>query len=400
MKQAPQGDWILGSLFNETAKHHESIKALWETKWRFPCSIGVYPFHDGKLEDFEPVFNRLIKLNINDGYSDAYTSAFFPTCDALLSRAKTLSESSNHAAASALYFRIAALYRIARFPFLNSPIKRQAFEAQKSAYLSAVSHWIDPMVEEVIPHHFGNKEDGKSIPVYVRVPVTATPKKPVPTVLLITGLDGYRPDNTQRSHEFLARGWATVIAEIPGTADCPADAKDPKSPERLWDSIFKWMGEKGVFDMKNVVAWGLSCGAYYAARIAHTHAKGLRGAVAQGVGCHYFFDEGWLRRADGHEYPFDLTPALAQKFGYPSVEDLYKNSQKDFSLVSNGIAEKPSTRLLLVNGTNDGLMPLEDSLVLMNHGSPKEARFFPNTLHMGYPTSNASIYPWLESVMA
>ena len=27
------------------------------------CEKGVYPFHDGKLEDFEPVFEDLIKVN-------------------------------------------------------------------------------------------------------------------------------------------------------------------------------------------------------------------------------------------------------------------------------------------------------------------------------------------------
>lgn len=26
------------------------------------CSIGIYPFFDGKLEDFEPVFAELIKV--------------------------------------------------------------------------------------------------------------------------------------------------------------------------------------------------------------------------------------------------------------------------------------------------------------------------------------------------
>ena len=26
------------------------------------CSIGIYPFFDGKLEDFEPVFNELINV--------------------------------------------------------------------------------------------------------------------------------------------------------------------------------------------------------------------------------------------------------------------------------------------------------------------------------------------------
>lgn len=27
------------------------------------CSLGIYPFFDGKLEDFEPVFTELIKVS-------------------------------------------------------------------------------------------------------------------------------------------------------------------------------------------------------------------------------------------------------------------------------------------------------------------------------------------------
>lgn len=69
----------------------------------------------------------------------------------------------------------------------------------------------------------------------MRVPEAATTT--VPTVLLLTGLDGYRPDNTVRCDEFLARGWAAVVVEIPGTADCPADSADPEAPERLWSSL-------------------------------------------------------------------------------------------------------------------------------------------------------------------
>lgn len=188
---------------------------------------------------------------------------------------------------------------------MNSPIKYQAWEAQKAAYLKATANWVDPLTEELIPHTFRTEEEGEHIPVYVRVPVTASAAKPVPTMLLITGLDGYRPDNTQRSYEFVSRGWGVVIVEIPGTADSPADAKDPSSPDRLWDSVFKWMRERKIFDMKSVVSWGLSCGGYYAVRIAHTHAKQLKGSVAQGAGVHHFFGEGWLRKADDHEYPFE-----------------------------------------------------------------------------------------------
>jgi len=173
---------------------------------------------------------------------------------------------------------------------MNSAVKWKAWEVQKAAYMRAVSGWADPVHEELIPHMAASGADRPTIPVYARVPSSASLENPVPTILLITGLDGYRPDNTQRSYEFLKKGWSCVIAEIPGTADCPADPKDPKSPDRLWDFILEWMGKKGTFDMKKVVAWGLSTGGYYAVRIAHTHKERLRGSVVQSVGVHHFFD--------------------------------------------------------------------------------------------------------------
>ena len=167
--------------------------------------------------------------------------------------------------------------------------------------MQVASQWTDPVVEVNIPHVSAAGDDKPTIPIYYRVPRS---KKPVPTVLLLTGLDGHRPDNSQRTHEFLKRGWATVIVEIPGTADCPADPKDPKSSERLWDSVFKWMADEQHYDMNKIACWGLSTGGYYAARIAHTHSKKLKGSVAHGMGCHFCFDEDWIEKANLHEYPF------------------------------------------------------------------------------------------------
>ena len=62
----------------KSAPHHESIKALWETKWKKPvcrrphtqvdftdpqqCEMGVYPFMFGSIKDFEPVFESLIQV--------------------------------------------------------------------------------------------------------------------------------------------------------------------------------------------------------------------------------------------------------------------------------------------------------------------------------------------------
>jgi len=171
--------------------------------------------------------------------------------------------------------------------------------------MRAATKWEQPVKQVMIPHTATKGADRNSIPVYIRHPKCANRGRgKIPIVLLITGLDGYRPDNTQRTNEFVTRGWGCVIVEIPGTADSTIDPSDPEAPDRMWTSILDWMDREGTFDMNKVVAWGLSCGGYYAVRIAHTHGDRLRGSVAQGVGSHHFFGREWIDYADGHEYPF------------------------------------------------------------------------------------------------
>jgi dienelactone hydrolase len=174
---------------------------------------------------------------------------------------------------------------------------------QKAVYLKAAKTWEQPVTEVIISHTHKSGEDRAEIPAYIRFPKQKAPGK-VPAVLLMTGLDGYRLDNTQRSEEFINRGWAADIVEIPGTADCPADPKNPESSERLWDSVLAWMEKEGRFDMGKVLLWGLSSGRYHAVGVAHTHEERLRGVIAQGVGVHEFFGKEWIEKADGHEYPF------------------------------------------------------------------------------------------------
>lgn len=44
-------------------------------------------------------------------------------------------------------------------------------------------------------------------------------------------------------------------------------------------------------------------------------------------------------------------------------------------------------------------MPIEDSMLLAEYGSPKEFRFVRGRAHMGYPEANGYVFPWLEEVM-
>ncbi len=190
-------NWILGDKFHERYSHVSGVKALWETKWKFPCSLSVYPFHDGRLEDFAPIFENLIKDNVNDAYSDKYTEYFLPTAEKLTDEALS-AQASDRVKAADLFKRAACVYRISRFPSLDAGtgLKKKIFELQKQVYLRGASLWDAPIKEIKIPHTAAEGQEGKEIPLFVRLPPGASSNKKCPVVLLITGLDGHRPDNT------------------------------------------------------------------------------------------------------------------------------------------------------------------------------------------------------------
>ncbi|KAM3416298.1 hypothetical protein BST61_g7904 [Cercospora zeina] len=395
--------WILPAhKLNSIYPHLGSISNLWHTKWSFPCSKSLYPFHDGLYDDFAPIFESLITKDIHDGYTDAYTREFIPTAQELVAEAdERLAKGEDKEVVIKIYLRACAVYRIARFPYINSDLKREVYAAQKKAYMKATALFDVPIEDVEVEHTSGiaGKDEGNKVPLYVRAPKDASHEKPAPVVLLMCGLDGHRPDNTVRSDEFLKRGWASVIADIPGTADCPALRSDSTSADRLWTSVLDWISEQPNLDSRKVLVWGLSAGGYNAARVAHTHASRIIGSVAQGAGTHHFFGRAWLEKAANHEYPWTALPALREKFGYETEDAMLDNAQREWSLVDNKIVDMQSCRLLMVNGTHDGLMPIEDSMLMMEFGRPKEGRFFTGLLHMGYPPANGSVYPWMEEVM-
>ena len=272
----------------------------------FKCKIGVYPFGDGKLEDFEPVFNQLIESDIRPPYDfDAYASSFFPAAEALVEKARAAEKSSDVSQACALYLRAAALYRIARFPTPQSPKQKEAWKLNKETYVAGAKLLPGKFSDVKVPHTHAVEGEGATIPIYMRLPDHASRTSPVPTILQIFGLDGYRTESTHDSTKCLERGWGYVAVEIPGTGDCPALKQDPLAAERLWSSLLDWMDAQKELDAKRRVAWSLSTGGYYGMRLAHTHRERLAAVVAQGGGCHRMFEGEWIDKVGHLEYPFE-----------------------------------------------------------------------------------------------
>ncbi len=372
--------------------------------------MGIYPFVDGNVEDFEKAFEGLVKANESNSKviladPDQFALPFFPVADDLVAQGSSKELDGHTDDARELYLRAAAVYRIARFPINRSCQSQKAWAAGKVAYMRASPYMDPPNLEYFIEHKHADISSGdkmEPIPVYVRRPTGRKPAGGWPVLLFICGLDAYRTDHTNRTTAHVAQGFACVSVEIPGTGDCPAAGNDPRSPDRLWSSVLDWVAERADelgFDVNKVVARGVSTGGYYAMRIAHTHASRLLAVVAQGGGSHHMFDTQWINAQNHMEYPFALADAIAYKFGYRSVDDYILDKPREkFSLLNAGILDMDCTRLLLINGMEDSIFPIEDSMLVLRHGRVKDARFLDEKGHMGNPGAEEMIYEWINAV--
>ena len=216
------------------------------------------------------------------------------------------------------------------------------------------------------------------------------------------------PITRRAPQQHVDRGFATLSFEIPGTGDCPAAPNDPASPDRLMSSVLDWvtaLASEYGFDLTKVVARGISTGGYYALRIAHTHADRLFAVVAQGGGCHHMFDPAWIGAQDRMEYPFALAEALAYKYGYrdtdyPAAVARYAAEGSKFSLVEAGIVGRPTCKLLVINGMEDSIFPIEDSFIVAVEGDKKDLIARGDRGHMGNPGAEELLYQWIDDTLA
>lgn len=245
------------------------------------------------------------------------------------------------------------MYRISRFPAPRSELQKYAWEEGKKAAIMGLSLRARPTREIAIPHKHGNEKDGKHIDFYYHLPPGSSKDNPVPLVIILSGLDGYRTELAVWIEGWSQKSVAVIVLEIPGTGDSPAAPNDPTSPEREWSSLLDWVDEQPEVDQGRRALWGFSTGGYYAIRLAHTHRDRLAGVVALGGGCHHMFSPEWLSHVNHLEYPFDLADTLAYKFGYGNDAEKFKKEGMKFSLVEDGTLDLPCTRLLLVNGVDD-----------------------------------------------
>jgi esterase FrsA len=330
------------------------------------AQTGVYPALGIQPGDAQDALSRIKSRDPDD-----WAAAWSAVADGYMAKAKAASDPKE---ADANFVRAWRLYYFGQWPSPTSAGKQAAYRKAIDAYLQH-ARYFDPPLEVVhIPY------DGKEIVGYLRLP-TNTPR-PVPLVLAISGLDSRKETVAETYAAAIPEGIGFFAVDSPGTGQAPRKADD--TADQMYSRVLDYLATRSEIDKNRILVHGQSFGAYWAAKLAHTEARRLVGAITQSPPIHRTFQPDFFRnRMYTREYLFDYVPASLFVYGMKSADELIAFLPK-MSLQAQGLLGKPTAPILVVGGSRDTQVPIEDLELLINSGTePREAWINPAGGHMG-----------------
>jgi esterase FrsA len=330
------------------------------------AQTGAYPTLGIQPADASDALGR-IKTRDPDEWGAAWSAV----ADGYMAKARAAGDPKE---ADANYLRAWRLYYFGQWPSPTSAGKQAAYQHAVEAYLMHAKYFDPPLEVVRIPF------EGKEIVGYLRLPAKAA--GPVPLVLAISGLDSRKETVAETYAAALPQGIGFFAVDSPGTGEAPIKASE--TADVMYSRVLDYLATRPEIDKNRIVVHGQSFGAYWAAKLAHTEAKRLLGAVTQSPPIDHTFQADFFRsRMYTREYLFDAVPASLFVYGMKTIDELTAFLPK-MSLKAQGLLGKPTAPILVVGGTKDSQVPIDDLELLINSGSqPREAWINPVGGHMG-----------------
>jgi dipeptidyl aminopeptidase/acylaminoacyl peptidase len=359
---------VLTCFVSETVSAQTTDRTIDEIKTETlaRAQTGAYPALGIQPADASDALGRIKSRD-----PDEWAAAWSAVADGYMAKANAAADPKE---ADANFVRAWRLYYFGQWPAPTSPGKQAAYQLAIDAYLQHARHFDPPLEVVRIPF------EGKEIVGYLRLPANA--KRPAPLVLAISGLDSRKETVAETYAAALAEGIAFFAVDSPGTGQAPRKADE--TSDQMYSRVLDYLATRPEIDKSRILVHGQSFGAYWAAKLAHTEAKRLAGAVTQSPPIHRTFQPDFFRsRMYTREYLFDLLPASLFVYGLKSADELIAFLPK-MSLQAQNLLGKPTAPILVVGGTRDTQVPIDDLKLLLNSGSePREAWINPAGGHMG-----------------
>ena len=372
-------------------------KTLQEIKADIAQRAGrINPFERVKKEDVLQVLNNFTSLD-----SELWGREWGKFGGKYEALAQEQEKQGKKKEAGETYYLAYEYYRIGRYPVPSSPEKKQCYAGALRTFIKAGAT-MEPRLERIeVPF------EGKKVVGYLQIPKGVN--RP-PVVMHWGGVDGWKEDRRTHNDVLLDLGIACFTIDMPGAGENPCLGQEPKA-ERTFSAAMDYLATRSDIDGKRIACMGGSFGGYWAAKLAHTEPKRLRGAVNWGAGVHRTFQEEWLRPAltlTASQYlmgPASLLDARSYIFGVKTLEEVLKIAPT-LSLVTQGLIDQPCAPLLCINGKEDDQHPISDLYLLAEHGSPKDLRIIAGAGHMGRQKGQSNdevmgmVTNWLKEKLA
>ena len=349
---------------------------------------GFYRRWFNLLDDLQPLIDTVKKL---EGTED---EAWVPAWSAVAQRFERAADEAlaggDRAAARRALLEAKTYYSLARFPAPYrsgspicppemGPLKSQAYEKYLECFRRA-SELLEVHQEPVRITHGEHEATG-----YLRLPKGASAQSRVPAVLVMCGGDMYKEDREKYADGALAEGLAALVVDAPGTGQTTF----PHAPEAIvaWQAALDTLAKRPEIDGERLGAFGVSRGGLWVIRLAahDPRVKALISIAPGGVGY-------WGTPEERAQWRSHVDERAKSWFGpratRPPRKKLTEEEQRAeflrWSLKDNGLLDKLTMPMLLINGKQDHLTPIGNLYMLLESGPPtgRVARVYPDDGHI------------------
>ena len=350
---------------------------------------GFYRRWFNLVDDLQPMIDTVAKLKGTE--DEDWVPAWSAVAEPYEKEAEVALKRGNKAAARKAFLQAKTYYSLARFPapyHSGSPIcppnmsaiKEQSYNKYLDCFRRATELLDAP--HEVIRV----ARDGKEAVGFLRLPKGASAAKPVPAVLVMCGGDMYKEDREKYSDYANAEGLAALVSDAPGTGQ----TSFAHAPESIvaWQAALDALAARSEIDGNRLGAFGVSRGGLWVMRLAahDQRVKALISCAPGGVGYWGTPEERaeWRKAAAARAKTNWFGPRGTKPAPHAITEEEQRKEFLRWSLKDNGLLDKLTMPMYLVNGKIDHLTPIGNLYLALESGPPtgRVARVYPDDGHI------------------
>ena len=350
---------------------------------------GFYRRWFNLVDDLQPMIDTVAKLKGTE--DEDWVPAWSAVAEPYEKEAEAALKRGDKAAARNLFLQAKTYYSLARFPapyHSGSPICPPTMSALKERsyqkYLECFQRATE--LRDSPQETIRVARDGREAVGYLRAPKAASSSNRVPAVLVMCGGDMYKEDREKYAEGALAEGIAALVVDAPGTGQ----TSFLHAPESIvaWQAALDALAARPEIDGNRLGAFGVSRGGLWVMRLAafDPRVKALISCAPGGVGYWGTPDERaeWRKAAAARAKKNWFGPRGTKPVTKEITEDEQRKEFLRWSLKDNGLLEKLTMPMYLVNGKIDHLTPIGNLYLALESGPPtgRVARVYPDDGHI------------------